>query len=92
MADYKALEAEALKKYVVEKVFVRKERFTVMAHGEQEAGEKVASGFGRHAGQTDEELMGMAVQEIGIDKKIDEEKDEKDEPMVVVPKIVTAKR
>lgn len=88
MADYKQLEKEALKKFMVEKVFIRKERFTVMAHDQQEAGELVASGHGRHAGQDPEQLMGMAVGEIGFNA---EAKDDPDEPMVVVPKIITPK-
>ncbi len=92
MADYKQLEKEALKKFMVEKVFIRKERLTVMAHSQQEAGELVTSGHGRHAGQDPEYLMGMAVQEIGIDKDAgDSPWAEEEESLVVVPKILRPK-
>jgi hypothetical protein len=87
VADYKELEAQAVKKYLVEKVFIRKERFTIAAKTKEEAVEKVQEGWGRHAGQTPEVLVGAEVTEIGIDKKVEGEED--DEKMVVVPKIIT---
>jgi len=88
VSDYKQLIDEAEKRYMVEKVFIRKERSTVYGKTPQEAAQRVQAGAGRHAGQTPEVLAGIEVTEIGINKKVEDEEGSKDDSILIVPTLV----